>query len=133
MFAFLSLSLGIMSGLHVVLEEEGEKSNVDSQGEGVGNGDPEISVEIEQHHAETPSTTAEPAISLVQVLQQEKGEEGGAYEEESVHGVVCLVDGLKENAGSVSHANILSIVHVHNIQTVLTIVKMVTQDDPGDK
>ena len=85
MLAFLSLIVSIMSSLHVVLEEEGEQSNVDSQGEGVGNGDPEISVEVEQHHAETPSTTAEPPVGLVQVLQEEIGEEGGAYEEEAVH------------------------------------------------
>ena len=121
-----------MSRLHVVLEEEREKSNVDSQCEGVGNGDPEISVEVEQHHAETPSTTAEPPVGLVQVLQEQIGEEGGAYEEESVHGVVCLVDGLKENAGSVLPADTLSIVLVHHIQIVLTKSKMMTQYDPGN-
>ena len=81
----MSLSVGQMSGLHVVLEQEGEKSNVDRQRQGVGNGDPEVSVEVKQQHPQTPSTATEPTVGLVQVLQQEVGEEGGAYEEESVH------------------------------------------------
>ena len=83
--AFFRLFEGEMSRLHVVLEQERQQADVNSQSEGVGNADPEISVEVKQTHAETSSTATEPPIGLVQVLQEEVGEEGGSYEEESVH------------------------------------------------
>ena len=51
----------------------------------VGDGDPEVSVEVEQQHPDHPRPVTEPTIGLVQVLQKEIGEQGGAYEEESVH------------------------------------------------
>ena len=131
MLAFLSLSLGIMSGLHVVLEEEGEKSNVDSQGEGVGNGDPEISVEVEQHHADTASSTAEPPVGLVQVLQEEIGEQGGANEEEGVHRVLPLGYGLKEDAANMFGPDLADILHVLNMQSVVSKGEVMSQYNPA--
>ena len=83
--AFFSLIVGQVSGVHVVVEDEGKDTNVDGNGQDVGDGDPEISVEVKQQHPDNRRPGAEPTIGLVQVLQQEIGEQSSANEEERVN------------------------------------------------
>ena len=63
---------------------EGSDADVEEQGEKVGDGYPEVPVDVEQHHPHQASLV-EPAVGLVEVLEEEEGEEGGSYEEEGVH------------------------------------------------
>ena len=83
--AFLRLLIGQVTSVHVVVEEERKYANVDRNGQDVWNGDPEISVEVKQQHPDNRRPGAEPTIGLVQVLQQEIGEQSSANEEERVN------------------------------------------------
>ena len=93
--AVLGLRVSQVSCVHVVFEDQGDHANEDGHDEGVGDGDPQVSVDVEKNHANNSSTATEPAIGLIQVLEEEVGEESGSYEEEGVHGVLSLEDGCK--------------------------------------
>ena len=114
--AVLCLGPGEMAGVHVVPQYEGEDADVDGHGEGVGDGDPQVSVDVEQNHSDYPSSTTEPAIGLVQVLEEEEGEESGSYEEEAVHGVFSLEDGSEQEASGVNVTNFIDVLLVLNVK-----------------
>ena len=116
LLAVLSLGIGKTSSVHIVLEDEGHHSDGNGDGQSVGNGDPEISVDVEEDHADESRPTAEPAVGLVEVLEEEEGEESGSYEEEGVDGVLSLHDSLEEEASGVSVLDLADILHVLDME-----------------
>ena len=122
-----------MSGRHIVSEDQGNDAYEDRHRQGVGDGDPQVSVDVEQQHPDHPRPTTEPTIGLVQVLQEEIGEQGGSYEEKGVHRVLPLGYGLKQDAAHVFAPDLTDVLHVLNMQGAVSKREVMSQYNPFSK